>query len=211
MSPEGLVYPVSDMQTIPQSVAALIEEFSRLPGVGPRTAERLTFFLLRGDGAHEGRLGQALLDLRQNLTTCQRCHNYSEAELCVICSHPSRDTKLLTVVEEPLDVVALEKTGMYRGSYHVLGGVISPIDGMGPNQLTVNQLMERVSTGEVEELVLATNPTTEGEATALYIRKQLEDTPIKVTRLARGLPVGGDLEYADQITLGRALQERQVF
>lgn len=199
------------MQVIPASISALIEEFSKLPGVGPRSAERLTFFLLRGDGNHEQRLGRALQDLRNQLQVCQRCHNYAEAELCVICNHPGRNASLLTVVEEPLDVVAVEKTGLYQGLYHVLGGVISPIDGVGPAQLTVNQLLERVRGGEIEEVVLATNPTTEGEATALYIRKQLEDSGVRVTRLARGLPVGGDLEYADQITLGRALQERQAF
>jgi recombination protein RecR len=190
------------MQVIPSSVATLIEEFSKLPGVGPRTAERLTFFLLRGDGNHENRLGQALLDLRQKLTVCRQCHNFSESELCVICAHPARNTNLLTVVE---------KTGLYQGLYHVLGGVISPIDGVGPAQLNIQNLLDRLRSGQIEEVILATNPTTEGEATALYIRKQLEDSPIKVTRLARGLPVGGDLEYADQITLGRAMQERQAF
>jgi recombination protein RecR len=199
------------MQIIPTSVANLIEEFSKLPGVGPRSAERLTFFLLRGDGAHEQRLGQALVALRERLTICKRCHNYAEAELCVICDNHSRNPTILTVVEEPLDVVAIEKTSMYQGVYHVLGGVISPIDGVGPNQLTIHQLLDRINEGEVQEVVLATNPTTEGEATALYIRKQLEDRDLIVTRLARGLPVGGDLEYADQITLGRALQERQAF
>ncbi len=198
------------MQVIPDSVLSLIEEFGKLPGVGPRTAERLAFFMLRGDGAHEERLGRALLELRGRLTNCVQCHNYSEAELCVICSHPSRNITVLTVVEEPLDVAAIEKTG-YQGIYHVLGGVISPIDGVGPNQLTIAQLVQRLNQGAISEVILATNPTTEGEATALYIRKQLEDQDMKVTRLARGLPVGGDLEYADQITLGRALQERQTF
>jgi recombination protein RecR len=199
------------MQVIPQSVVTLIEEFSKLPGVGPRTAERLTFFLLRGDGGHEGRLGQALLDLREQLAICERCHNYSESNVCVICNHPGRDSTQITVVEEPLDVVAVEKTGMYQGLYHVLGGVLSPIDGVGPNQLKIQELLDRIERDRVQEVVLATNPTTEGEATALYIRKQLEGHPVTVTRLARGLPVGGDLEYADQITLGRALQERQAF
>jgi recombination protein RecR len=199
------------MQLIPTAVASVIEEFNKLPGVGPRSAERLTFFLLRNNSGHEQRLGQALLDLKTQLTSCQRCHNLSDQELCVICSHHDRDQTLLTVVEEPLDVVAVEKTGLYRGLYHVLGGVISPIDGVGPSQLTIQSLLDRATNDGIQEVLLATNPTTEGEATALYIRKQLEDQPIKVTRLARGLPVGGDLEYADQITLGRALQERQVF
>ncbi len=196
---------------IPRSVATLIEEFGKLPGIGPRSAERLTFFLLRGDGRHEDRLGRALLELRATLTTCTRCHNFSESETCAICSNPRRSPELLTVVEEPLDVVAIEKTGLYQGVYHVLGGVISPIDGVGPSQLTIEQLIKRVEAESITEVVLATNPTTEGEATALYVRKQLEPSGVIVTRLARGLPVGGDLEYADQITLGRAMQERQAF
>lgn len=199
------------MHIIPESVQHMIEEFSRLPGVGPRSAERLTFYLLKSDSGTEQRLGNALLELRVNLRDCKRCHNLSEHELCVICSNPRRNPELVTVVEEPLDVVAIEKTGLYQGLYHILGGVISPIDGVGPNQLTITDLVQRVKNDNVKEVVLATNPTTEGEATALYIRKQLGDADVEVTRLARGLPVGGDLEYADQITLGRALQERQAF
>lgn len=199
------------MQIIPESVATLIEEFSKLPGVGPRSAERLTFFLLRHDTGLEGRLGEALLKLRAGLEICATCHNFSDSTECVICRNPKRNHHLVTVVEEPLDVVAVEKTGLYEGVYHVLGGVISPIDGVGPNQLEIASLLARIPKDKVEEVVLATNPTTEGEATGLYIRKQIEDLNVKVTRLARGLPMGGDLEYADQITLGRALQERRVF
>lgn len=199
------------MQIIPKSVEALIEEFAKLPSVGPRTAERLTFYLLRQSNGTEQRLGQALLQLRQNLTTCRQCHNFSDTQPCAICNSHKRNHALITVVEEPLDVVAVEKTGLYEGVYHVLGGVISPIDGIGPAQLEIDSLLERVKDQDAQEVVLATNPTTEGEATALYIRKQLEPSGVKVSRLARGLPVGGDLEYADQITLGRALQERQVF
>lgn len=190
---------------------SLVEEFSKLPGVGPRSAERLTFFLLRHDSGQETRLGEALLQLRAQLEECATCHNYSDSTECVICRHPTRNHHVITIVEEPLDVVAVEKTGLYDGVYHVLGGVISPIDGIGPSQLTIGSLLDRIDAGGVEEVVLATNPTTEGEATALYIRKQLEERAVKTTRLARGLPVGGDLEYADQITLGRALQERQAF
>jgi recombination protein RecR len=199
------------MHLIPESIVTLIEEFAKLPGVGPRTAERLTFFLLRQDGNHETRLGQALLGLRAGIAICDQCHNYSDSELCVICRNDRRNHQLVTVVEEPLDVIAVEKTGLYDGVYHVLGGVISPIDGVGPAQLHIDSLLDRASGGAVEEIVLATNPSTEGEATALYIRKHLSDYDVKVTRLARGLPVGGDLEYADQITLGRAMQERQAF
>lgn len=199
------------MHIIPESIVALIDELAKLPGVGPRTAERLTFFLLRHDAGQETRLGQALLKLRANLTTCQTCHNYSDDAECVICGNLSRNHHLITVVEEPLDVVAIEKTGLYDGVYHVLGGVISPIDGIGPAQLEIQSLLQRASKMTDGEIVLATNPTTEGEATALYIKKHLDDANVRVTRLARGLPVGGDLEYADQITLGRALQERRAF
>lgn len=199
------------MQIIPPSVTRAIEEFGKLPGIGPRTAERLTFYLLRSSSGQEDRLGQALLDMRRGLEVCSLCHNYSQSSTCVICAHDARDRSIVTVVEEPLDVVAIEKTGIYKGLYHVLGGVISPIDGIGPGTLTVNNLLDRLKGGGVKEVVLATNPTTEGEATALYIKKQLEGAPLTISRLARGLPVGGDLEYADQVTLGRALQERQAF
>lgn len=199
------------MQSIPRSVALVIEELTGLPGIGPRTAERLTFYLLRSQAGHESRLGKALLAMRDQLHTCSQCYNFAESATCAICNHPSRQKNVITVVEEPLDVVAIEKTGLYTGLYHVLGGVISPIDGIGPGQLQIQSLIDRVASDNIEEVVLATNPTTEGEATALFIRKQLESHHITLTRLARGLPVGGDLEYADQVTLGRALQERQTF
>jgi recombination protein RecR len=199
------------MQIIPESVAKLIEEFSKLPSIGPRTAERLTFHLLRHGAATATSLGEALLNLHSSVKACQTCFNFTSTDTCVICSHPSREQRVLTVVEEPLDVIAIEKTGLYHGLYHVLGGVISPMDGIGPEQLQINSLLLRLQAGGIEEVILATNPSTEGDTTAMYIRKQLEDSPLKLTRLARGLPVGGDLEYADQITLGRALQGRQVF
>lgn len=198
------------MQIIPKPVANLIDEFAKLPGIGPRTAERLTFYLLRSDPAAAGSLGQTILELRDGVHICSTCFNLADAELCAICQDDSRQAKLLAVVEEPLDVVALEKTGLFKGRYHVLGGVISPIDGIGPDQLNIKPLLARIADG-VEELILATNPSTEGETTAMYIKRQLEDSPVKITRLARGLPVGGDLEYADQITLGRALEGRQAF
>lgn len=199
------------MQLIPESVARLIEEFGKLPGVGPRSAERLTFFLLRGGEGPTESLAKAVGDLHAGVRSCTTCFNLSEADTCAICAHSGRERDTIAVVEEPLDVVALEKTGLYRGLYHVLGGVISPIDGMGPESLTIRQLITRVETGGVKEVILATNPVTEGETTAMYIRRALEHLPVQVTRLARGLPVGGDLEYADQITLGRALQGRQTF
>jgi recombination protein RecR len=199
------------VQLIPSSVRRVIEEFGRLPGIGPRTAERLTFYLLRGDTTTTGRLGEAILALHAGVQSCKRCFNLAERDECDICSNPTRDQHVIAVVEEPLDVVALEKTGAFQGTYHVLGGVISPLDGIGPDQLTIRQLLERVERDGIEEIIIATNPVTEGEATAMYIRRQLEGRDIKITRLARGLPVGGDLEYADQITLGRALQGRQQF
>lgn len=199
------------MQLIPHSVEKLITEFAKLPGIGPRTAERLTFYLLRSGADQPQSLGQALLHLRENLGRCQQCHNLSEHDLCGVCSHSGRRSDQLAVVEEPLDVVAIEKTGLYQGLYHVLWGVISPIDGIGPDQLTIKSLVERAQHGEIKEVILATNPSAEGETTAMYIRNQLAPAGITLTRLARGLPVGGDLEYADQITLGRALQGRQAF
>lgn len=199
------------MRIIPRSVERLIEEFGKLPSIGPRTAERLTFYLLRRDNAQAEALGQAVLQLKKSLRRCQQCHNLSEAELCEICQSSDRDRTVVAVVEEPLDVVAIEKTGLFRGLYHVLGGVISPLDGIGPDQLEIQSLRQRVEQGEIKEAILATNPVTEGEATAMYIKKILEPLDVSVTRLARGLPVGGDLEYADQITLGRALQGRQQF
>ncbi len=199
------------MQLIPKSIRQVIEEFARLPGIGPRSAERLTFYLLKSQPQASEQLGQALLNLHGSIKFCHTCHNLSENHQCEICASTKRDQTIIAVVEEPLDVVAIEKTGQYNGLYHVLGGVISPLDGIGPDELTISALLRRLENGSIEELILATNPITEGEATALYIRKQLEDSPIKVSRLARGLPVGGDLEYADQITLGRALQGRQSF
>ena len=199
------------MQLIPRPIERLINEFAKLPGVGPRTAERLTFFLLRGANEQAQELGQALLDMREGVQTCQACYNLSDQATCVICSNSQRNQHQIAVVEEPLDVVAIEKTGIYQGLYHVLGGVISPIEGIGPDKLTIKPLLQRIAASAEMELIIATNPSTEGETTAMYIRNQLKDGPAKITRLARGLPVGGDLEYADQVTLGRALQGRQRF
>lgn len=199
------------MQLIPASVQRLIDELARLPGVGPRTAERLTFYLVRSDANDSVRLGEALINLKESLKHCSTCFNLIDQDSCPICSNPSRSQNVIAVVEEPLDVVALEKTGMFRGLYHVLGGAISPIDGVGPDQLQIASLLRRVQEQGIEEIILATNPSTEGEATAMYIKRALADNKVLVTRLARGLPVGGDLEYADQVTLGRALQGRQKF
>lgn len=199
------------MQLIPASVQRLIDELARLPGVGPRTAERLTFYLVRSEAEDSVRLGRALTELRQSLKHCPQCYNLTDRDECAICTNPSRQNELIAVVEEPLDVVALEKTGIFRGLYHVLGGVISPIDGIGPDQLQIASLLKRIKDKNITEIILATNPSTEGEATAMYIKRALAGSQVLVTRLARGLPVGGDLEYADQVTLGRALQGRQKF
>lgn len=199
------------MRLIPSSVQKVIDEFGKLPGIGPRTAERLAFYLLRSGPQPSERLGEAVNNLHHGVERCQTCFNLAEGPECDICAANDRDRSIIAVVEEPLDVVALEKTGVFKGLYHVLGGVISPLDGIGPDQLTIKQLIDRTQRDEVTELIIATNPVTEGEATAMYIHKQLENQPVTITRLARGLPVGGDLEYADQITLGRALQGRQQF
>ena len=199
------------MQIVPSSVERLITELGKLPGVGPRTAERLAFHLLKNDPARSAALGAAVESLHAGVHTCRTCFNFSEGEECEVCRSPKRTHTTIAVVEEPFDVVAIEKTGMYQGLYHVLGGVISPIDGVGPERLEVASLVARVQAGEATEVILATNPSLEGESTAMYIRAQLDKLPITLTRLARGLPVGGDLEYADQITLGRALQGRQSF
>lgn len=199
------------MQIVPRSVERLIEELTKLPGVGPRTAERLAFHMLKADPHKAQSLGGALSDLHMSVHSCQRCHNFSEGQLCSVCESDQRDPHLIAVVEEPFDVVAIEKTGLFGGKYHVLGGVISPIDGVGPSHLQIESLIRRVRDEATTEVILATNPSLEGESTAMYIRAQLEPLAVKLTRLARGLPVGGDLEYADQITLGRALQGRQSF
>lgn len=199
------------MPLIPRSVERVIEELGKLPSIGPRTAERLTFYLLRVDAEQPERLGQAITELRGQLSQCQQCFMLADGDRCAICADPGRDQTVVAVVEEPLDVVAIEKTALYRGLYHVLGGVISPVDGVGPDQLQIVSLVERLKGAGITELILATNPSTEGETTAMYIKRQLEGLPVKVSRLARGLPMGGDLEYADQITLGRALEGRQAF
>lgn len=199
------------MSLLPSVVNNVIEQFTKLPGIGPRTAERLTFFVLRDPQGIANGLGTSLLALDGSLRYCEQCHNLSEEAVCKICSSDTRDKTLLAIVEEPLDVVAIESTGSYNGLYHVLGGVISPLDGIGPAQLSLDDLPERITKNKVNEVILATNPSTEGEATAMYIKRLLSESPVEVSRLARGLPVGGDLEYADQVTLGRALTGRQAF
>jgi len=190
-------------------VQDLIDELGRLPGVGPKGAQRIAFHLLQADEADVRRLAEVLIEVKARVKFCAICFNVSEAELCRICSDPRRDQTVLCVVEEYKDVVAIERTREFKGRYHVLGGAISPIDGVGPEQLRVRELMMRLSDGAVTELILATDPNLEGEATATYLTRMLKDLDLTVTRLASGLPVGGDLEYADEVTLGRALAGRR--
>lgn len=194
----------------PRPVARLIDEFSRLPGIGPKTASRLTYFLLRAPKEQADDLAAAVAELKALTQFCSVCFNITDvgANPCAICVAPERDEALICVVEEPLDVLAIERTREYRGRYHVLHGAISPVDDVGPEDLKIKELVGRVRAGRVREVILATNPSLEGEATAMYLQKQLAPLGAKVTRLARGLPVGGDLEYADETTLVRALEGR---
>lgn len=196
---------------LPEPIQNLIDAFSRLPGIGPKTASRLTFYLLRAPDELSLDLASALEHLKSSTTYCNTCFNITVAGRteCEICADPERSAGLICVVEEPLDVLALERTAAYQGRYHVLHGALSPIEGIGPEDLRVRELIERVKAGNVQEIILATNPSMEGDYTAAYLRQQLAPLGVRLTRLARGLPVGGDLEYADQNTLLRALSGRQ--
>ena len=198
------------MQVLPPALTELIEALGALPGVGPRTAERYAYYLLKADRAVGARVSEASATIHDKVSYCKKTFALIEAgkELSDLYTDPSRNKQLVAVVAEPFDILALEKTGQYKGTYHVLGGLVSPIDGVGPEQLHIAELVKRVEDDEVEEVILATNASVEGESTALYIQQQLQDKAAQVTRLARGLPVGVDLEYADQITLGRALEGR---
>ena len=199
------------MPILPEPVQNLITAFERLPGVGPKSASRLTFFLLRAPEEASSKLAEALIALKRSTAFCSRCFNITMAgkDLCEICASSTRDESQVCVVEEPLDVLALERTAGFMGQYHVLHGALSPIEGIGPEDLKIKPLVDRIKSGSVKELIIATNPSMEGDATALYIKQQLQNTPVRLTRLARGLPMGGDLEYADQNTLLRALAGRQ--
>jgi recombination protein RecR len=187
----------------------LVEAFSRLPGVGPKTASRLTYYLLRAPDELSQTLAAALLDLKAKTKYCSVCYNITENDPCEICADAERDATQVVVVEDPLDALAVERTGAFKGRYHVLHGAISPVEGIGPEQLKIRELVDRVEKGSVLEVVIATNPGMEGDATAMYLQRQLGPTGVKVTRLARGLPTGGDLEYVDSMTLLRAFQGRQ--
>ena len=199
------------MQILPDNITNLIEEFSKLPSIGPKSAERLVFYLLSNGDAEQ--FGRVMIDLKKDLRKCNNCKNYTNDELCSICTSSSRNSEIIAVVSNPMDIVALERTGLFRGVYHILYGVISPIDGVGPDDLEIQSLLDRVKSSSPEEIILATNPNIEGETTSIYISKKLIDQGYdgKITKLAHGLPIGADLEYADQLTLSRALDNRQVF
>ena len=192
-----------------EPVGQLVEEFHKLPGIGPKTAQRLAYHLVRMPRDDALRLAGAILAVKDRIVLCSRCYNITEADPCPLCGSPNRDRTRICVVEEALDVVALERTGAYAGLYHVLHGVISPMNGIGPEELKIRPLLERLKGGDVQEVILATNPNLEGEATSMYIHNLIAPLGVKVTRPARGLPVGGDLEYADEVTLGRAIEGRQ--
>ena len=188
---------------------SLIDELGRLPGIGPKSAQRIAFHLLKVPPEDALRLADAVVTMKERTTMCARCFNVAEGELCGVCGDPRRDGSVLCVVEDPRDIVAVERTREYRGRYHVLHGALNPIEGVGPDQLRIRELLARLSDEEVAEVILCTNPNLEGEATAMYLARLLQPLGVKVTRIASGLPVGGDLEYADELTLGRALEGRR--
>ncbi|MBI2908192.1 MAG: recombination protein RecR [Chloroflexi bacterium] len=192
-------------------VARLIEEFHRLPGIGPKSAQRLTYHLLRMPEAQARALSEAILAVKEQVILCSVCQNITDVDPCAVCTGQERDRSKICVVEEPLDILALERTRAYSGLYHVLHGAISPMDGIGPEELKIRELLARLNNGAVQEIVLATNPNLEGEATAMYLQRLIAPLGIRLTRLARGLSVGGDLEYADEVTLARALEGRTDF
>ena len=197
------------MAYYPEPVARLIEALQRLPGIGPKSAQRMTFYLLKRPIEEVRELSESLVAVKEQIVSCGTCFNVTDQSPCRICSDPARDDRLLCIVEEPNDLLAMERTGEYRGRYHVLLGALSPLDGIGPDDLKVRELLARLEANAVGEVILATNPNVEGEATALYLAKLLRPLGLRVTRIARGLPVGGDLEYADQVTLSKALEGRR--
>lgn len=192
------------------SIQKLLDELERLPGIGPKSAQRIAYWILNSSSERALSLAQSIIDVKENIRFCSRCFNYAEGELCDICQSDRRDARILCVVSEPRDIAPIENTGIFSGLYHVLGGALAPMEGIGPDDLTISALMKRLSTEEVEEVLLATNLNVEGETTAAYLARLIKPLGIKVTRPASGLPVGGDLEYADEVTLARALEERRV-
>ena len=197
------------LPSVAAPLSRLIQEFNRLPGIGPKSAQRLAYYLIRMPEEEAKSLAESILAIKDRVIFCDICQNITENSPCYLCSHDSRDKSRICVVEEPLDVLSLERTQVYKGTYHVIHGVISPASGIGPEDLKIRELLNRLKDGSVEEIIIATNPSLEGESTAMYIHKLLSPIVNKVTRLARGLPVGGDLEYADELTLSRALDDRK--
>ncbi len=202
---------ISDGIPAAAPVSRLVDEFHKLPGIGPKTAQRLTYFLVRMPEDQARSLAEAIVAVKDRIILCSRCYNITESDPCLVCNDLARDQTRICVVEEALDVLALERTRTYKGLYHVLHGVISPINGVGPDELQIQPLLVRLRGGNIQEVILATNPNLEGEATSMYIHKLIEPMGMKITRPARGLPVGGDLEYADEVTLSRAIEGRQEF
>lgn len=192
-----------------KSVENLINEFKKLPGIGPKSAKRIVFFLLKLSDNDILKLSKSLVEMKEKVRFCSQCYGLTEEDVCYICRDESRDRKKICIVEEVSDVVIIEKTGEYRGLYHVLGGLLSPIENIGPEEIRIPKLLERVKANNIDEVIIALNPTVEGESTAVYLKKILQPLGMKVTRLASGLPVGGDLEYADEITIGRAISDRR--
>ena len=199
----------TNLITTAEPIARLIEELNKLPGIGPKSAQRLTYYLLRAPANEVGALADAIRNLKEKLTLCSSCLNITDSDPCAICRDEERDHTKICIVEEPIDIIPLERTKKYKGLYHVLHGVIAPTDGIGPDELKVKELLSRLNDALVTEVILATNPNLEGEATAMYIQRLIAPLGIRVTRLARGLPYGGDLEYADDVTISRALEGRQ--
>ena len=199
------------MKDYPEPVSRLIQELKRLPGIGMKSAQRIAFHLLRASREEAEALAAAISDVKESITTCRVCNNVTDVDPCVYCASPERSSGVVCVVEEPPNVVAIEKTHEFKGRYHVLMGALSPLQGVGPEQLKIGGLMERVRTGEVKEVILATNPNVEGEATAIYLSKLIKPLGVKVTRIAMGVPVGSELDYADEITMGKALEGRREY
>jgi recombination protein RecR len=207
------------MSILPSSILKLIESFEKLPGIGPKSASRLSFYLLHVPQSELDRFSQAIADLKRNTVYCQRCFNISESDPCLICANPDRSNQIICVVENPLDILSFERTGKFKGLYHVLHGVINPLNNIGPDELKIAELLQRLKNEDIREIILATNPNMEGEATAMYIKREIQNSKfnnqnpaeIIISRLAHGLPVGADLEYADEVTLGRSLEGRREY
>lgn len=199
------------MKDYPEPVSRLIGELKRLPGIGLKSAQRIAFYVLRSEAEEASALARAILDVKEKIVTCRICNNVTEVDPCQYCTSPERSAKVVCVVEEPPNVVAIEKTHEYKGRYHILMGALSPLQGVGPEQLKIEGLLERVRQGEIEEVILATNPNVEGEATAIYLSKLLKPLGVRVTRIAMGIPVGSELDYADEVTMGKALEGRREY